>query len=62
MVLLYINKGKELQLLMPLVLDADVGHDGLSLTTERKYFILHFLKHLFVGICFLHVQRNLIMA
>lgn len=47
---------------MPLVLDANVGHDGLSLTTERKYFILCFLKHLFVGIGFLHVQRSLIMA
>lgn len=62
MVLLYINKGKELQLLIPLVLDSGPGHDGLSLTTERKYFILHFLKHLFVGIGFLYVQRNLIMA
>lgn len=47
---------------MPLVLVANVGHDGLSLTTERKYFILRFLKHLFVGIGFLHVQRSLIMA
>lgn len=62
MVLLYINKGKELQLLIPLVLDAGAGHDGLSLTTGRKYFVLHFLKHLFVRIGCLHVQRNLIMA
>lgn len=62
MVLLYINKGKELQLLIPLVLDAGAGYDGLSLTTGRKYFVLHFLKHLFVRIGCLHVQRNLIMA
>jgi len=49
-------------ILIPLVLDAGAGHDGLSLTTGRKYFVLHFLKHLFVRIGCLHVQRNLIMA
>lgn len=58
MLLLSPTKRKELQLLIPLVLDAGAGHGGLSLTTEKKVFMLHFLKHLFVGVGFLRVKRN----
>lgn len=58
MLLLSPSKGKELELLIPVVLDAGAGHGGLSLTTEKKVFMLCFLKHLFVGVGFLHVKGN----
>lgn len=47
------KKGKELQLLIPVVLDASAGHSGLSQTTEKKDFILIFFTILFVEVGFL---------
>lgn len=38
------KKEKELQLLLPVVLDASAGHSGLSQTTENTDFVLYFLQ------------------